>query len=105
MFANFASASVVIAGLVGYYAIRNRRQGLTLEPETVTLFEKYCNIKDEKEILKRVERARSKGIETKSYRCIQEYRFMFPRILKHPRYKQVISTIEEDSFVLDIGTQ
>jgi len=66
------------------------------------LFAKYCGVSDDQTIIQRVEQARTEATRIQPYRCIREYRFVYPRICVHPYYLKLLWEINNKR-ILDIG--
>jgi len=58
---------------------------------TLGLFERYCGISDQQEIITRAKRIREKALQAFPYPCIREFYFMDTRVARHPFYKELLA--------------
>lgn len=69
---------------------------------TVELFEKYVGITDEKEMTSRIVKVWEASKQVRAFRCIQEFRYMQPRIASSAFFDSMVENIEH-KLVLDVG--
>jgi 2-polyprenyl-3-methyl-5-hydroxy-6-metoxy-1,4-benzoquinol methylase len=103
MLTESVALSVVLgASVFGFIVLTRQNQPPELQQDTKDLFREYAGIEDEKEIKRRMLKARNIGVNTHGYKCISEYRFISPRCTGHPRYKDIVPRFK-NSTILDIG--
>ena len=86
-------------------------RGFTLSPEARSFFTSYYSTfhhraLSDADIVGLVTAAHDRALPTHPYRCIREYRFSYPRIMRHPRYSALIQQHPSPATLrlLDIGS-
>jgi len=74
---------------------------IPLTDDGIALFEKYAKIGPQ-EIRKRTLKIWQDMMQAGWYRCMQSYRFLYPRIMAHPRYTALVAE-KKDTPILDLA--
>ncbi|KJE96074.1 threonine synthase [Capsaspora owczarzaki ATCC 30864] len=99
-FVTSPATAASIAAILDDHWRAQMRQGL--ETSTHELFEKYCGLTDKTELRAIATRVQKQALEVFPYRCIQEMRFMLPRMRFLPYYNRILENVANKK-VLDIG--